>query len=171
MRINYILSETSCGATSASVKEIIKKAESDLMSNVIVIVPEPKSIAIERELLDASSGGAFANVFVYSFMRLLSRIGGVNETEIVSKQTCVMLIRQIILENLDKLSCYKKTAKTVGFAEKIYDFFKFNLKFSQRESAGLYHIGNVFGCNHFFRLAEFFFQPKFDLVDGKVGKF
>lgn len=121
MRINYILSETSSGATSASVKEIIKKAESDLMSNVIVIVPEPKSIAIERELLDESRGGAFANVFVYSFMRLLSRIGGVSETEVVSKQTCVMLIRQIILENLEKLSCYKKTAKTIGFAEKIYD--------------------------------------------------
>ncbi len=121
MKINYILSETSSGATSASVKEIIKRAESDVFSNVLVIVPEPKSIAIERELLDASSKGAFSNVFVYSFMRLLSRVGGVEETAVVTKQTCVMLIRKIILENIDKLVCYKKTAKTIGFAEKVYE--------------------------------------------------
>ena len=121
MKLNYILSETSSSATSAAIREIIKKAESDMLSNVIVLVPEPKSIAIERELLDVSTYGAFANVFVYSFMRLLSRIGEIKESEVVSKQTCVMLIRKIILENIDKLSCYKKTAKTIGFAEKIYD--------------------------------------------------
>ena len=111
MKINYILSETSSGATSAAVKQIIKKAESDVFSNVLVIVPEPKSIAIERELLDASSVGAFSNVFVYSFMRLLSRVGGVDESSVVTKQTCVMLIRKIILENIDKLVCYKKQQK------------------------------------------------------------
>ena len=61
------------------------------------------------------------NIYVYSFMRLLSRIGGIKEEEIVSKQTCVMLLRKIILENIEKLSCYKKTAKTLGFAEKIYE--------------------------------------------------
>ena len=121
MKLNYILSETSSSATSAAIREIIKKAESDMLSNVIVLVPEPKSIAIERELLDVSTYGAFANVFVYSFMRLLSRIGEIKESEVVSKQTCVMLIRKIILENIDNLSCYKKTAKTIGFAEKIYD--------------------------------------------------
>jgi len=121
MKINYILSETSSGATSAAVKQIIKKAESDVFSNVLVIVPEPKSIAIERELLDASSVGAFSNVFIYSFMRLLSRVGGVDESSVVTKQTCVMLIRKIILENIDKLVCYKKTAKTIGFAEKVYE--------------------------------------------------
>lgn len=121
MKINYILSETTSGATSAAIREIIKKAEADLMKNVIVIVPEPKSMGIERELLDVSKAGAFANVFVYSFVRLLSRIGGIKETDVVTKQTCVMLVRQIILQNLDKLTCYKKTAKTVGFAEKIYE--------------------------------------------------
>lgn len=121
MNINYILSETNSGATSATIREIVKKAEKDMFNNLIVIVPEPKSIAIERELLDVSTAGAFSNVYVYSFMRLLSRIGGVSEDEIVSKQTCVMLLRKLILENIDKLSCYKKTAKSIGFAEKIYE--------------------------------------------------
>lgn len=121
MKIDFILSETTNGATSATISEIIKKAESDIFSNVLVIVPEPKSIGIERELLDKSKSGAFANIFVYSFVRLLSRIGGISENEIVSKQTCVMFLRKIILDNINKLECYQKTAKTVGFAEKIYE--------------------------------------------------
>lgn len=121
MNINYILSETTSGATSASIREIVKIAEKDTLKNVIVLVPEPKSIAIEREILDNLTAGATMNIYVYSFMRLLSRIGGIKEEEIVSKQTCVMLLRKIILENIEKLSCYKKTAKTLGFAEKIYE--------------------------------------------------
>ena len=121
MNIKFILSDTNCGATSAALKEVISRAESDPFSNVLVLVPEPKSIAIERELLDLSKCGAFANVFVYSFVRLLSRIGGVSETELVSKQTSVMILRRLIFENLDKLSCYKKTAKSVSFAENIYE--------------------------------------------------
>ena len=121
MKINYILSETTSGATSAAIREIVNIAEKDALSNVIVLVPEPKSIAIEREILDNLSAGATMNIYVYSFMRLLARIGGIKEQEIASKQTCVMLLRKIILENIDRLSCYKKTAKTLGFAEKIYE--------------------------------------------------
>ncbi len=121
MEIKYLLSETTAAATSASICEIVKRAEENVFSNVLIIVPEPKSIAIERELLDVSSNGAFANIFVYSFVRLLSRIGGLKEQEVVSKQTCVMILRKIILENFDKFLCYKKTAKTMGFAEKVYE--------------------------------------------------
>lgn len=121
MQINYILSDTVMGATTACLKQVTQKAESDIFSNVIVLVPEPKSIAVERELLDNSTTGAFSNIFVYSFVRLLSRIGKFDESEFISKQTSVMILRKIILDNLDKLVCYKKTAKTVGFAEKIYD--------------------------------------------------
>ena len=141
MNINYILSETTSGATSAAVREIVKKAEQNIQNNVIVIVPEPKSIAIEREILDKLSSGATMNVFIYSFMRLLSRIGDIKEQEIVSKQTCVMILRKIILENIDKLSCYKKTAKTIGFAEKIYETIA-QFKASSLELVDVQNIAN-----------------------------
>lgn len=121
MKIDFILSDSTNSASSAAINEIIKKAESDLLSNVLVLVPEPKSIAIERELLNKSKNGAFANIFIYSFVRLLSRIGGINEQDLVSRQTSVMLLRKIILDNIDKLVCYQKTAKTIGFAEKMYE--------------------------------------------------
>ena len=121
MKINYILSSTTAGATSKTLTEVIKRAEDDVFQNHIVIVPEPKSIAIERELLDLSSAGAFSNVFVYSFVRLLARIGGVSEDKIVSKQTCIMLLRQIVAENLGNLKCYHRAGQSNGFVEKIYD--------------------------------------------------
>ena len=121
MKINYILSTTTSGATSASVKEIVGLSEKDPFCNTIVIVPEPKSIAIEREILDASKNGAFSNIFIYSFVRLLSRLEKIDESELVTKQTCIMILRKIINENYESFVCYKKTAKMVSFAEKIYE--------------------------------------------------
>ena len=121
MKINYIISSTTNGATTKALEQVAKLAEENAFENYIVIVPETKSIAIERELLDLSKSGAFSNVFIYSFVRLLGRVGGIAEESMVSKQTCVMLLRQIILDNLDKLKCYHKAAQSVGFAEKIYD--------------------------------------------------
>ncbi len=121
MKINYILSDTIKNATTRALEEVTKRAESNLFNDYIVIVPETKSIAIERELLDLSSSGAFANIYIYNFVRLLSRFGSIDSHKIVSKQTCVMIIKKIITENVSKLSCYKKTSKSVGFAEKIYD--------------------------------------------------
>ena len=121
MKIDYIISETTKEATTAALKKVIEKAEKDVFGNFVVIVPETKSIIIEKELLKLSTNGALANVFVYSFVRLVNRLGFVPQEKIVSKQTCVMLLRKIIYENFANLKCYKKTAKTVGFAEKIYD--------------------------------------------------
>ena len=121
MNIQFILSDTTNGATSGALNEVLNRAEKDVFSDVLVLVPETKSIAIERELLDKSKNNAFSNIYVYSFVRLLSRIGGINEEQLVSKQTAVMILRNIILQNFDRLTCYKKTAKTIGFAEKIYE--------------------------------------------------
>lgn len=121
MKINYIISDTTKSATSKTLSQVILRAEKDLLSNYIVIVPETKSIIIEKELLSLSKTGAFANIFVYSFVRLLGRLGYAEKDKIISKQTAVMLIRKIIFENIDNLKCYKKTAKNISFAEKIYD--------------------------------------------------
>lgn len=121
MKLNYILSDTTKKATTKALEVAVSQAESDKFSSVIVLVPETKSIIIEKEILKLSKSGATANIFVYSFVRLLSRMGGIKSETIVSKQTCVVLIRKIIFDNLDKFVCYQRTAKSIGFAEKIYD--------------------------------------------------
>lgn len=121
MKINYILSDTTKNATSSAILSIVKKAEQNPFQDFIVIVPETKSIIIEKEILECSTSKAFANVFVYSFVRLINRLGFVSADKMVSKQSCVLLLRKIIYDNYDNLKCYKKTAKTIGFAEKIYE--------------------------------------------------
>ncbi len=121
MKINFILSDTTRKATSSAIFDAVKKAKQDLLSKVILIVPETKSIIIERELLDKLDGGATANIFVYSFVRLLSRLGGIRQDKVVSKQACVVLIRKIIDDNVDNFVCYKKSCKFTNFAEKVYD--------------------------------------------------
>ena len=67
MNIQFILSDTTAGATTGALKDIISKAERDVFSDVLVLVPETKSIAIERELLDYSKNGAFSNIFAVLF--------------------------------------------------------------------------------------------------------
>ena len=121
MKINYILSDTTKNATTSALMSVIKKAEDRVFDDFIVIVPETKSIIIEKELLNLSKNHAFSNIFVYSFVRLINRLGFVSAENIVSKQVCVLLLRKIIYDNIDRLNCYKKTAKTIGFAEKMYE--------------------------------------------------
>lgn len=121
MKIDYILSDRTKTATTNALSRVVLQAKEDKLSNFVIIVPETKSIIIEKELLKISPNGAFANIFVYSFVRLLNRLDFVKKEKIISKQSAVMLIRKIIYDNFDELDCYKKTAKNINFAEKIYD--------------------------------------------------
>ena len=121
MNINYILSDTTKNASSRAIAEIVKKSEENPLDNILVIVPETKSIIIENELLSQSKNGSFLNVYVYSFVRLISRLGCINPSKIVSKQTCVLILRKIASKLKDELGCYGRSAKTIGFAEKMYE--------------------------------------------------
>lgn len=121
MKIDFILSDTTKCATTNAIKTVVGLAEQNLFENYIVIVPETKSIIIEKEILNLSKTKSFLNIFVYSFVRLLDRFESIKRENLVSKQTCIILLRKIILENINKLTCYKKSAKMIGFAEKIYE--------------------------------------------------
>ena len=121
MKINYILSDTTMSSTTKALQELVKKAESNPFDSFVLIVPETKSIAIEREILSLLKNHSTANIFVYSFVRLLSRVGKIAPEKVLNKQVSVMLLRKIISDNASKFVCYKKTARNVNFAEKIYD--------------------------------------------------
>lgn len=121
MKIDYILSDRTKTATTNTLLKVVAQANDDILSNFVVIVPETKSIIIEKELLKITQNGAFANIFVYSFVRLLNRLDFVKKEKIISKQSAVMLIRKIVFDNINELECYKKTAKNINFAEKIYE--------------------------------------------------
>lgn len=102
------------------VEDVIKRANKNLGENFILIVPEKFSVTIEKELLLKSPRKALVNIQVVTLSRLLHKLLS-KEHNFIPKETGVMLVKKIILDNYDQLVCYKKTAKTMGFSESIYD--------------------------------------------------
>ena len=120
MKMDFILSETDNGAMMNALSLLAKTAFENKTETFIALVPETKTLLAERFLLENSKNQAFANIYIYSFNRLLRKIQTVKKLPL-SKQGGVMIVRNIILKNQDNLVCYKKTAKTAGFAEGVYD--------------------------------------------------
>ena len=52
MKINYLLSDTTKDATKLALMQVVQKAKNDIFGNFVVLVPETKSIIIEKELLN-----------------------------------------------------------------------------------------------------------------------
>ena len=88
--------------------------------NHLLIVPEKLSLSVEKMLLSTGDTRALTNVQVVTLSRLLKKLGA-TEANFVSAPAGVMICKKIILENLDSLHCFKKTARTFGFAENIYE--------------------------------------------------
>ncbi len=120
MNLNFYLSTTCEEASKMAFISLLEKAEKNVFDDFIVIVPETKTLKTERFLLEHSSRGAFANIYVYSFNRLLKKIQ-THKTIPLSKEAGVMIVRSLIMQLAENLNCYKKTAGTVGFAENIYE--------------------------------------------------
>ncbi len=120
MKMDFVLSQTTEYAFSESLKRLIKSAEENIGEEYIVIVPETKTLFAERTLLSCSKRKAFSNIYVYSFSRLLKRLQ-TRQVYPLNKEAGVMIVRNLIMELLSDLVCYKKTALTVGFAENIYE--------------------------------------------------
>ena len=107
------------------INEVSKKSM-DNDRNFILVVPEKLSLTVEQALLNGSTKKAVTNVQVLTLSRLLKRFVKSNDNYL-PKESGVMIIKKIIIENQSKLVCFNKTAKTIGFAEKIFDTIS-NLK-------------------------------------------
>ncbi|MBQ7467071.1 MAG: PD-(D/E)XK nuclease family protein [Clostridia bacterium] len=120
MKMDFYLSTTGEYAAKMALSSLLEKARESVFDDFIVIVPETKTLKTERFLLENSARGAFANIYVYSFNRLLRKIQ-TTKTIPLSKEAGVMIVRNLIMQLSGNLNCYKKTAGTVGFAENIYE--------------------------------------------------
>ena len=116
MKLDFILSNTTSGALTSAIDEICNIPTNQ---KVVVLVPENSSLMIEQLILNRTK--ATSNINVYSFVRLLEKIDNTKKDKYLSKENAILIIRKIILDNLDKLVCFKKSAKKIGFAEIIYD--------------------------------------------------
>lgn len=119
-KIDFILADNTHFAMLKTLDEVIKASQADKFGTFIVLVPDGKTIMAERYLLKNCSAGAFSNIYIYTLKRLLNKIAPLNNKLVLNKTAGTMIVRKIVLENLDKLVCFKKTAGTNGFAEIIY---------------------------------------------------
>lgn len=130
MKMDFILSNTEQSAMEVALSSLAKKAGENAFCEYICLVPETKTLLAERMLLDASKNGAFSNIYVYSFNRLLKKIQ-TKKVLPLSPNAGVMIVRSIIMKNENNLVCYKKTARAAGFAENLYNTI------SQLKSSGI----------------------------------
>lgn len=120
MKMNFILSTTTSYAMQKALLKVLESAEKDVFGEYIVVAPETKTLEAERFLLEHSKNHAFANIYIYSFSRLLKRVQ-IKPVFPLSKEAGVMIVRNLVMALSGDLACYKKTAGTVGFAENIYE--------------------------------------------------
>ncbi len=118
MKLDFILSETIGGSVLGAIDEIATLSLNN-SAEILVIVPEDSSLMIEKLLLEKRK--ALSNVHVYSFVRLLEKLDISKKDKYISRENAILIVRKIIIENYDKLVCFKKSAKSLGFAELIYD--------------------------------------------------
>lgn len=119
MKLKLITAKSNNYALKKSI-EILSEEAKNLEKNFLVVVPEKFSLSIERLLLLNSKSKAITNVQVVTLSRLLKKMV-TSENNYLSGQAGIMVVKKIILDNLEKLVCFKKTAKTMGFAAQIYD--------------------------------------------------
>lgn len=137
--IDFILADTTHYAMLKGLQKVSEESQKSLFTNFIVIVPDSKTIMAENYLLSLSKSGAFSNVHIYSLKRLLNKIAPVNNSLVLTKTAATMIIRKVVLENIDNLVCFKKTANTNGFAEIIFGTIS-QLKSSNISVADFYNM-------------------------------
>ena len=118
MKLDFVLGSTTIESLDASLNDIINKAK-DVNNNILVLVPETNSAMVERLLLEKNP--ALINVEVLSFARLLSKINSNIGKNFLSRDNAILVIKKIIIDNQENLVCFKKSAKSAGFATIIYD--------------------------------------------------
>ena len=119
-KIDFILADTTNEALIKGLDLVMQKAKVNPFLDYVVLLPDTKTLTAEKYLLSICETKAFANIYIYSLSRLLNKISPVASSLVLDKQSCIMIVRKIILDNLKDLVCYKKTAQTNGFAELVY---------------------------------------------------
>lgn len=119
-KLDFILADTTHLALMKGLDNVMQQSQKNPFGNFVVLVPDSKTIMAEKYLLSICASGAFSNIYIYSLKRLLNKVAPINNKLVLNKTAGTMIVRKIVLANLDKLVCFKKTATTNGFAEIVY---------------------------------------------------
>ena len=121
--VNIVLSNTYLSGFYKVIDDIAEKIEKEPDSNIILVVPDKFSLNAEQIFMERTGLSSVFNVWLTTLSRLVNKV--INESgknfSVLSKNSGTMLVSKIILENIDKISTYKKIANNYSLAETMYN--------------------------------------------------
>lgn len=128
MALTIISGRAGTGKTKCIHDEVVKSLKKDPMgAPIFLIVPDQMSFSTEYELTTKQGIVGMIRAQGTTFKRLawrvLSEVGGISREEI-NGFGYRMLIRNVLLENQDELSLFKKAAGKRGFTEEVEAILK-----------------------------------------------
>lgn len=128
MALTIVSGRAGSGKTTYIQQQVVKTLkESPTGAPIFLIVPDQMSFSTEYELTNSEGIvgmiRAQATTFKRLAWRILSEVGGISREE-VNGFGYRMLIRNVLLENQEQLSLFKKSASKRGFTEEIEAILK-----------------------------------------------
>ena len=119
MNLKLITGVNNSGVISKAFDELANLSR-DENKNFIVIVPEKFCMSVERQILKKLNKRAFTNIQVVTLSRMLKKMV-TSDDGYLSSEAGTMVVKKIILDHINELVCFKKTARTHGFAKEMFD--------------------------------------------------
>ena len=121
--VNIVLSNTYLSGFYKIINKIEKQLRENPNDNIILVVPDKFSLNAEQIFMERTGLSSVFNVWLTTFSRLISKVVSTDENNftLLSKNSGTMLVSKIILENIDKISTYKKIANSYNLAETMYN--------------------------------------------------
>ena len=122
MALKLFLGNSGCGKTEYMYKEAVQKAEADLRTNFLVVVPEQFTLQTQRKLVDLSTNHAIMNIDILSFLRLSYRIFdeiGAEDRPVLEDTGKTLVLRKVLEEKKEELSYFRGNIKKAGFVDEI----------------------------------------------------
>ena len=118
-----VVSNTYLSSFEKIVEDAIKLSSNDKFANIILVVPDKFSLNAEQLLFAKTNHKSFFNIWTTTLSRLVSKVLENDDKNytILTKNTGIMLVSKILMENFEKISTYKKLANNYSLAETMFN--------------------------------------------------
>ena len=117
MNLQIILSNTTSCAITNAIASLGKRLAQD--SSHIVIAPDRFTLSQEKEIYDTLGLRGSFNIDVLSFSKFAAKLA-YSKRRFLTKEGAVMLMKKIMMENMDIFTYYDKLSVSPGFAKQMF---------------------------------------------------
>ena len=120
--MRFIIGASGSGKTTFAYKKIIESSLKEKEAEFIILVPEQYTMQTQKDIAKLHPFRASLNIDVTSFNRLAYRVFkelGIKCPDILDDIAKAIIIRKLALENIQKLSIWKKQFSKPGFIDEM----------------------------------------------------